>query len=97
MADQDGRHSDMITQSLRYVTSSFHDVDVKGDFFRRTIYPQVSLSHLSYSWSYGGSGDSQNRVNISVRLIMVPITAIMRIRLWNFDYCLLNAGLTVFL
>ena len=39
MADQDGRHSEMITQLLRHVTSSRHDADVKGDIFRRTIYP----------------------------------------------------------
>ena len=36
---QDGRHSEMITQLLRPVTSSPHDEDVKGDIFRRTIYP----------------------------------------------------------
>ena len=36
---QDGRHSDMITRLLRYVTTSPHDKDVKGDIFRRTIYP----------------------------------------------------------
>ena len=28
-----------ITQLLRHVTSSPHDADVKGDIFRRTIYP----------------------------------------------------------
>ena len=39
MADQDGRHSKMITQLLRHVTSSPHDAVVKGDIFRRTIYP----------------------------------------------------------
>ena len=39
MADQDGRHSEMITQLLRHVTSSPHDADVKGDIFRHTIYP----------------------------------------------------------
>ena len=39
MADQDGRHSEMITQLLRHVESSPHDTDVKGDSFRRTIYP----------------------------------------------------------
>ena len=38
MADQDGRHSEMITQLLRHVTSSTHDADVKEDIFRRTIY-----------------------------------------------------------
>ena len=39
MADQDGPHSEMITQLLRHVASSPHDADVKGDIFRRTIYP----------------------------------------------------------
>ena len=39
MADQDGRHSEMITQLLRHMPSSSHDADVKGDIFRRTIYP----------------------------------------------------------
>ena len=34
MADQDGRHSEMITELLRHVTSSHHDADV-----RYTIYP----------------------------------------------------------
>ena len=39
MADQDGRHSKLNTQILRHVTSSPHDAEVKGDIFRRTIYP----------------------------------------------------------
>ena len=39
MADQDGHHSEMITQLLCRVTSSPHDTDVKGDIFRCTIYP----------------------------------------------------------
>ena len=38
MADQDGHHSEMITQLLRHVTSR-HDADVRGDILRRTIYP----------------------------------------------------------
>ena len=38
MADQDGRHSEMITQLLRHVTSSPHEAVVKGDIFRHTIY-----------------------------------------------------------
>ena len=29
----------MTTQLLRYVTSSPHNVDVKGDIFKHTIYP----------------------------------------------------------
>ena len=39
MAGKDGRHSELITQLLRHVTSSHHDADLKGDIFRRTIYP----------------------------------------------------------
>ena len=39
MADQDGQHSEMITQLLRHVTSQPHDADVEGDIFRHTIYP----------------------------------------------------------
>ena len=38
MADQDGCHSEKITQLLRQVTSSPHDSDVKKDISRRTIY-----------------------------------------------------------
>ena len=39
MVDQDGCHSEMISQLLRQVTSSPHDADVKGDVSRRSIYP----------------------------------------------------------
>ena len=38
MADQDGRHSEMITQLLRHVTSKPRDADVKGDIFGHTVY-----------------------------------------------------------
>ena len=41
MADQDGRHSEMITQLLRHVTASPRDADVKGDVLSTL---QVSLS-----------------------------------------------------
>ena len=34
-----GRHSEVITQLLRHVTSSPHNADVKGDILRHTIYP----------------------------------------------------------
>ena len=40
MADQDGRHSDIMWQLLRHVKSSSRDEDVKGDIFTSTIYPQ---------------------------------------------------------
>ena len=43
MADRDGRHSEMITQLLRHVTSSPHDADVRGDIFIRT--KSKSLCH----------------------------------------------------
>ena len=39
MADQDGRHSKMITQLLRHVSLSPGDADVKGDIIRRAILP----------------------------------------------------------
>ena len=38
MENKDGRHSDMVMQLLRHVTSSACDADVKGDIFRPTIY-----------------------------------------------------------
>ena len=48
MADQDGRHSEMVTQLLRHVPSSTHDADVKGEILRHTVLftllLQVSLS-----------------------------------------------------
>ena len=50
MADQDGRHSEIITQLLRHVTPSRHDADVKGDIFRRTIYPP-SLVIIAFIFS----------------------------------------------
>ena len=54
MADQVGHHSEMITQLLRHMTSSPHDVDVIGEIFRRTIYPPslVAIAFI-YSQSYG--------------------------------------------
>ena len=48
MKDQDGRHSEMITQLLRHVTSSPHNADVRGDIFRRAIYPPKSRCHSFY-------------------------------------------------
>ena len=39
MADQDGRHSEIVAQLLRHVTSQPHDMDAKGDIFRHTTYP----------------------------------------------------------
>ena len=56
MADQDGRHSEMITQLLRHVRSSPHDADFKGDIFRRTIYPPslVVMAFISPEVRRGG-------------------------------------------
>ena len=50
MANQDGRHSDMITQLVRDVTSSPHDADVKGEILRRTIHPP-SLVVIAFTFS----------------------------------------------
>ena len=61
MVDQDGRHSETITQLLRHVTPSPHDADVKGDIFRHTIYPPsliVIAFLLSELRSGGGGGKS---------------------------------------
>ena len=43
MAGQDGCHSDIMTQLLCHVTSSLRDADLKGDIFRRAIYPPSLL------------------------------------------------------
>ena len=40
MADQYGRHLEIMTSFPRHVTSSAHDTDLKGNNFRRTIHPQ---------------------------------------------------------
>ena len=57
MADQDGRHSDMITKLLRHVTSQPHDTDAKGDISRRTIYPPslfvIALIFSGLRWGGG--------------------------------------------
>ena len=64
MADQDSRHSDMMTQILRHLTSSPYDVNVKGNIFRRTIYPPgvvviaLILPELQCRWEVGGGGKS---------------------------------------
>ena len=50
MVDQDGRHSEMITQLLRHVTSHPHDADVKGDIYGHTIYPP-SLVVIAFKFS----------------------------------------------
>ena len=50
MADQNGRHSEMITQLLRHLTPSPHDGDAKGNIFRRTIYPP-SLVVIAFIFS----------------------------------------------
>ena len=62
MADQDGHHSEMITQLLRHVMSSRHDADVKGDIFRRTIYPLsfVVIAFIFSKLRRGGGGGGRN-------------------------------------
>ena len=58
MADQDGRHSEMITQFLRGVTSQLHDADVERDSFRYTIYPPslVVIAFIFSELRRGGGG-----------------------------------------
>ena len=48
MAEQHGRHSEMITQLLRHVTSSPHDVDVEGDIFTAYYLPSNSRCPCSF-------------------------------------------------
>ena len=50
MAVKDGRHSEIITQLLRHVTPSPHDVEVKVYIFRRMINPP-SLVVISFIFS----------------------------------------------
>ena len=61
MADQDGRHSEITTQLLRHVTSSNHDVDFKGDIFRRTIYPLVVIAFIFSELREEGGGGGRNQ------------------------------------
>ena len=50
MADHNLRHSEIITHLLRLLTSSTHDVDVKEDIFKRTIYrPRLVVIALIFS------------------------------------------------
>ena len=58
MADQDGRHSEMVTQLLRHVTPLPHNGDVKDDIFRRTIYPPnvVAIAFIFSELRRGGGG-----------------------------------------
>ena len=57
MADQDGRYTSIMTNFLSHVTPSLHDADLKGDIFRRTIYP-LSLVVITFIfkelWMEGG-------------------------------------------
>ena len=62
MADQNGRHSEMVTQLLRHVTSQLHNADVKGDILDIVPTLQVSLSQLFIlgvtEEGWGGRGGS---------------------------------------
>ena len=44
MADQYGRCLEIMTKFPRHVTSSAHDADLKGNYFRRIIHPQSSIA-----------------------------------------------------
>ena len=69
MADLDGRHSEMITQLLRRVTSLPHDANVKGHIVRRIRTLQVSLSFDILRITEregGGGGGGQNPPSPSV-------------------------------
>ena len=48
MADQDGRHSEMITQLLRHLTSSPHDAEAKGAHFQTYYLPSKARCHNFY-------------------------------------------------
>ena len=77
MADQDGHHSEMITQLLRHVRSSPHDADIKGDIFRPTIYP---CCHSFYILGVtkkggGGGGKSVHLLNKKKKNYSVPVIA----------------------
>ena len=43
---------------LRHLTSSTRDEDLKGNYFKRTINTQNSITLVLYSWCYSG-GDSE--------------------------------------
>ena len=78
MADQDGRHSEMITQLLRHVTSSPRDADAKGAILRRTIYlPSLVVIALLFSElrGSGGGGDQKKPGPNKVKHIesLIPI------------------------
>ena len=59
---QDGRHSEMVTQLLRHMTSQPHNPDVKGDIFRHTLYPPsvVSIAYIFSELRGGGGGGGRN-------------------------------------
>ena len=61
MADLDSRHSEMITQLLRRVTSLPHDANVKGHIVRRITYrPSLVVIALIFSELRKGRGGAQN-------------------------------------
>ena len=79
MADQDGRHSEMITQLLRHVTLIPHNVDVKGDIFRHIYPPSLAVRAFIFSELRRGAESAPsprsyqkkpglNRVNLKSRL-----------------------------
>ena len=56
MADQYGRRLEIMTLFPRHVTSSAHDADLKGNYFRRTIYPQSFIA-VAFIFSELDRGD----------------------------------------
>ena len=60
MADHDGRHSEMITQLYRHVTSSLHDADVKGDISRWSVNPP-SLVAIAFIFSESSYNTTPSR------------------------------------
>ena len=58
MADQYGRHLEIMTYFPRHVTSSAHDVDLKGNNFRRAIHPQsfIAVAFIFSELDRGASG-----------------------------------------
>ena len=52
--NQDGRHSDIMTQLLRHMTSSPYYKEFKENILGRTIYPLSFVVKALYFWRYGG-------------------------------------------
>ena len=66
MAARDGRHSEMITQLLRHVTSSPHDADVKGDILRRNTHPPsfVAMAFIFFEIRRGAESAQKTKKSL---------------------------------